>query len=138
MYERLLNKQEKPTMEEMEKYCGECETLFSSFNEWLTSTFNTESKQVFPYGNSYGWGIGHYKNKKLMCNIFVEQGAFTVMMRLTNKQYDAVYERVSKYTQEYIDNKYPCGDGGWIQYRVTNKEQLEDIQVLLGGKYEKR
>lgn len=134
MYERMLNKLEKPTIEEMEKYCGECGTLFSSLNEWLTITFNTESKQVFPYGNSYGWGIGHYKNKKLMCNIFAEQDAFTVMMRLTNKQYDAVYERVSKYTQEYIDNKYSCGDGGWIQYRVTNEGQFKDIKLLLGVK----
>lgn len=134
MYERMLNKKEKPTIEEMEKYCGECENLLSGLNEWLTITYNTESKQVFPYGNSYGWGIGHYKNKKLMCNIFAEQGAFTVMMRLSNKQYNAVYVQVSKYTQEFIDNRYPCGDGGWIQYRVTNKEQLEDIQVLLGVK----
>jgi len=29
-------------------------------------------------GNKYGWGIGHYKKKKFMCNIFAEAGAFTV------------------------------------------------------------
>lgn len=31
-------------------------------------TVSTEQKVVFPYGNKYGWGIGHYKKKKLMCN----------------------------------------------------------------------
>ena len=30
-----------------------------------------------------------------------------------------------------IDHKYPCGDGGWIHYRVAGPEQFEDIQVLL-------
>lgn len=50
-------------------YAGNTEH-FSMINDWLTTTFGTEQKVVFPYGNQYGWGIGHYKKKKLMCNIF--------------------------------------------------------------------
>ena len=100
-------------------------------NDFMITTFETEQKVVFPYGNKYGWGIGHYKKKKLMCNIFAEAGAFTVMMRLANAQYKAIYDSLEKYAQEYIDNKYPCGDGGWINYRVTCEEHLEDIQKLL-------
>lgn len=30
-----------------------------------------------------------------------------------------------------IDAKYPCGSGGWIHYRITNKEHLDDIMKLL-------
>ena len=75
-------------------------------------------KVVFPYGNQYGWGIGHYIKKKLICNIFAEAGAFTVMMRLADTQYEAIYDSLKKYTQEHIDNNYPCGDGGWIHYPV--------------------
>lgn len=56
------------------------------------------------------------------------------MMRLTNKQFEMVYECLKKYTQEYIDNKYPCNDGGWIHYRITCKEHFEDIQKLLDVK----
>ena len=33
--------------------------------------------------------------------------------------------------KNYIDHKYPCGDGGWIQYRVINSEHLDDIKKLL-------
>ena len=66
-----------------------------------------------------------------MCNIFAEAGAFTVMMRLTDAQYETVYESLKKYTREHIDNKYPCGDGGWIHYRVTCQEHYEDIKKLL-------
>lgn len=104
MYERMLNKQETPNIEEMTKFCGENAEKISLLNEWLASFFDTE-KVVFPYGNKYGWGIGHYKKKKLICNIFAENGAFTVMMRLTNVQYETIYNEMTKYTQEFIDKK---------------------------------
>ena len=131
MYERMLNKQAVPTIEEMTAYCADNAERFSMINEWLTTTFHTEQKVVFPYGNYYGWGIGHYKRKKLMCNIFAEAGAFTVMMRLTNTQYETIYEAVQKYTQNCIDHKYPCSNGAWIHFRVICQEHYEDILKLL-------
>lgn len=134
MYERMLNKQETPTIEEMTKFCGENSERFSLLNEWLTSAYNTEQKVVFPYGNKYGWGIAHKKKKKFICNVFAEDNAFTVMMRLSDKQYETIYDQLQKYAQEYIDNKYPCSDGGWIHYRVTSKEHLDDIKTLLSIK----
>lgn len=134
MYERMLNKQVTPTIEEMTEFCGENAERFSLLNEWLSSAFNTEQKLVFPYGNKYGWGVAHKKKNKLICNVFAENNAFTVMMRLSDKQYAAVYNQLQKHTQEYIDNKYPCGDGGWIQYRVTSMEHFDDIKTLLSVK----
>lgn len=69
MYERMLNKQVVPTVEEMTEYCGKNAELFSRLNEWMAATFQTEQKIVFPYGNNYGWGIAHRKKNKLMCNV---------------------------------------------------------------------
>lgn len=115
----------------MTEYCTENAERFFMINEWLAKTYNTEQKIVFPYGNKYGWAIGHYKMKKLMCNIFAENGAFTVMIRLTNAQCEAIYDGVKKYTQEHIDNKYPCGDGGWIHYRVICQEHYTEILKIL-------
>lgn len=134
MYERMLNKQVEPSIEEMTAFCGENAERFSSLNEWLESAFHTEQKVVFPYGNHYGWGVAHKIKGKLICNIFAEDNAFTVMMRLSDKQYQSVYEKLYKYTQEVIDNKYPCGDGGWIHYRVTSEEHFEDSKALLSVK----
>lgn len=134
MYERMLNKQAMPTMEEMTRFCGENAERFSLLNEWLSSAFGTEQKIVFPYGNKYGWGVAHKKKNKLVCNVFAEDNAFTVMMRLSDGQYKTVYNRLQKYAQEYIDNRYPCGDGGWIHYRVAGKEHLDDIKTLLSVK----
>lgn len=131
MYERMLNKKAEPTIEEMTAFCGENAGRFSLLNQWLTNTFATEQRVVFPYGNRYGWGIAHRKKNKLVCHIFAEDNAFTVMMRLSDRQYESVYAQLEKYTQDYINNKYPCGDGGWIHYRVTCEENLHDIKVLL-------
>lgn len=134
MYERMLDKQATPTIEEMTEFCGENAERFLLLHEWLTSAFHTESKIVFPYGNHYGWGITHKKKNKLICNVFAEDNSFTVMMRLSNNQYHTVYHQLQKYTQEYIDNQYPCGDGGWIHYRITRKEHFDDIKTLLSAK----
>ena len=131
MHERMLNKQVMPTREEMTEFCGENAKRFSLLNEYLTSVFGTEQKIVFPYGNNYGWGIAHRKKNKLICNIFAENNAFTVMIRLSDKQYKTVYEQLQKKKKKCIDNRYPCGDGGWINYRVECTEHFEDIQNLL-------
>lgn len=134
MYERMLNKQEEPNIEQMTTYCGECADLFTQLNKWLSDSYRTVQEITFPYGNHYGWGIAHRRKKKLICHVFAEDNAFTVMMRLTNKQFDSIYGKVGTDTQEQIDHKYPCGDGGWLHYRVTNNKQFSDIQMLLSVK----
>lgn len=89
---------------------------------------------VFPYGNSYGWGISHKKKKKLICYVFAESDSFTVMLRLSGKAYESIYEKLKPYGKNLVDNKYPCGDGGWIHYRVAGPEQMEEIQTFLRTK----
>lgn len=136
MYERMLDKSEIPTYEKMVAYCGETSGLFSQLNDWLFKTCSTEKEIVFPYGNGYGWGTAHKKKNKLICNIFAESNAFTVMMRLTDLQFDSIRNQVCDYTREHINNRYPCGSGGWIHYRVKNESDLEDIKKLLRVKCE--
>lgn len=131
MHERMLEKKVEPTIEKMTAYCGDSSELFTMLNEWLTNQYGTIQEIVFPYGNHYGWGIAHRAKKKLICNIFPENNAFSVMARLSNEQFLSVYKNVQKYTKDYIDNKYPCSDGGWVHYRVICEEHLEDIKKLL-------
>lgn len=131
MYERMLNKQEEPNIEQMMTYCGECADLFTQLNKWLSDSYRTVQEITFPYGNHYGWGIAHRHKKKLICHVFAESNAFTVMIRLSDKQFNSIYDKVRADTQEQIDHKYPCGDGGWLHYRVTCREQFDDARMLL-------
>ena len=134
MYERMLNKQVIPTKEELELYCGKTSKLFQSLNSFLSTTYKTTQEIRFPYGKEYGWGITHRKGKKLICDIFVEVEAFTIMLRLSNQQFEEVYNLVQVDTQKIIDNKYPCSNGGWIHYRVVSKEDIKDIEIVLSTK----
>ena len=104
MYERLLDKQTVPTMEELEAYCGVRGVLFRELNEKLSQAYGTAQEIRFPYGNRYGWGVAHRKKKKLICDVFAEADAFTVMLRLSNQQFASVYHQMQPYTQEFIDN----------------------------------
>ena len=134
MYERMLNKSEVPTIDSMTAYCGDAAAMFTELNERLSAEHNSTQAVVFPYDNSYGWGISHKRKGKLVCNVFPENGAFNVMLRMTNAQFMSVYDRLGDYARNYIDNKYPCNDGGWIHYRVTDKEEFADILTLLAVK----
>lgn len=131
MYERMLDRQDRPTLDDMAAYCGEGGEPFIQINRWLSNICHTAQEISFPYGNNYGWAVAHRKKKKLICNVFAEHGAFTVMLRLSNEQFRSVYDRLEKETQDCIDRKYPCGDGGWLHYRVTSEAHYSDIQRLL-------
>ena len=135
MHQRMLDKSIKPTCEDMTAWCGENALLFSALNTWLSGTFSTVQTLAFPYGSKYGWCVAHRIKTKLICNIFPEQGAFTVMLRLSDKQYQAAYPGLLPYTQTIVDGRYPCGDGGWIHYRVSEPGHLMDIQRLITCKF---
>ena len=122
MYEKMLNKQEVPSMEDLIAYCDANGTLFQELNSYLTEEWNTQTLIRFPYGNSYGWGVKHSIKSKHICDIFAEDQAFELMLRMDNRQYEAVYDDLLPYTKEVIDGKYPCGDGGWIHYRILCRE----------------
>lgn len=135
MYERMLDKQEVPSYENMCSICGRTSKLFQALNSFLLDNYNTTQEIRFPYGKEYGWGVSHRKGKKLICDVFAEADAFTVMMRLSNEQYDKVYEDVQEDTKKLIDNKYPCGGGGWIHFRVLSDKHLQDVKLLLSVKF---
>lgn len=131
MYERMLDKQIRPTFDDMAAYCGKGMKLFVRINEWLSNVRHTTPEISFPYGNNYGWAVAHRKKKKLICNVFAENGSFTVMIRLSNNQFHMVYDQLEEETQACIDSRYPCGDGGWLHYRVTSEAHFCDIQKML-------
>lgn len=134
MYERMLDKNNTPTFEMMADYCGNSRELFLEINRFLSEKLATDSVIRFPYGNKYGWSMNHRIGKKSICDIFAEAGALTLMCRLSNKQFASIYDELHDYTKKYIDKKYPCGDGGWIHYRITSRENLEDARKLLAVK----
>lgn len=137
MYERILDKLENPSFDDMVQHCEKAGIYFSGLNNFLWEEYGTKSVIRFPYGNNYGWGVKHELKNKHICDIFAEKSSVTLMLRLPNKKFEEVYPLLSDYSKEICDNKYPCGSGGWIQYRILTEEHLWDAQKLLRLKFDK-
>lgn len=136
MYERMLNKHTVPTMDDLIAHAGENGALFARLCGWISDTFGAQQTIVFPYGSRYGWGVAHRKKKKLICNVFAERDAFTVMAHLSDAQFARVYARLGVDARMCVDDKYPCGNGGWVHFRVTDTAHLEDAMLLVHAKFE--
>lgn len=134
MYERMLNKQQVPSFNEMISYCEDAGELWMNMDKYLKDTHEMKGCIRFPYGNKYGWSMKYsYKNKHI-CDIFAEKCAFMVLIRVTDDAIKSIYRELSDYAKNICDNKYPCGSGSWLNYRITNKEQLPDLMKIIGIK----
>ena len=137
MYERMLDKNTVPLFDEMISYCGDAGKLWSEVDRYLNDKLGMKGRIRFPYGNKYGWSVKYsYKNKHI-CDIFAENSAFMVLIRILDDEIKPVYNELSDYTKTVWDNKYPCGSGGWLNYRITSKEQLPDLMRIIGIKVSK-
>ncbi len=132
MYERLLDKDNKPTIEQVEKYLGSgsCKRLLS-LEEHLQTHYHLTKEIRFPFRNSYGWGNKYSHKSSHLCYVFFEKGVFTVTIQIGDKQVHLVENNLNDLSikaRELWANRYPCGEnGGWIHYRVMRDEDLSDI-----------
>ena len=139
MYERLLDKNNKPTIEQIAEYLGaESYRRLLCFEEYLHTHYHLNKEIRFPFGNSYGWGNKYSHKSGHLCYAFFEEGAFTVTVQIGDKQaplVESVLSGLSQKAQELWENRYPCGEnGGWIHYRVLNDEELTDIYKFIYAK----
>ncbi len=137
MYERMLDKQKVPLFEEMISYCGEVGKSWLELDVYLKDKLGMKSCIRFPYGNKYGWGVKYSLKSKHICDVFAENGAFMVLIRISNDAMEPIYKTLSDYAKVVWDNKYPCGSGGWLNYRVTGSEQLQDLMKIMETKTKK-
>ena len=136
MHERMLNKQSVPTESEINEYIGSAAVEnMKSIKETLEKIFEITMELKFPFGNNYGWGYKVSNKSKHLFYILFEKNAIVIMFQISKIKTEkeiAKYNNLSEEGKEYWKNRYPCGEnGGWIQYRITNKKQLKDIGIFL-------
>ena len=139
MYERLLEKKITPNEDDIKKYIGEkavknVEKIKNALEKVLEITMEIK----FPFGNNYGWGYKVSNKTKHLFYLFFEKGSITVMLQInkikSEKEIEK-YKKLSEEGKEYWKNRYPCGEnGGWIHYRLINKNHLKDIGIFLSIK----
>lgn len=134
MYERMLDKAIEPSFDDLITYCGECGNLFRTIDEWIKNEYAAQTQIRFPYGKSYGWSVKYSKSSKHICDIFAENNAFTIFLKINNKSFVTIQNSLTDYSKNIYKDKYPCGDGGWIRYRITSDEQIEDARKFIIAK----
>ena len=142
MYERMLDKQNVPTENEIQKHIGKKSTKhIALLKDGLGKIFEIKTELKFPFGNDYGWGYKFNHKAKHLFYLFFEKGSITIMLQIskvTTKQEIEKYNKLSNEGKKYWQNRYPCGtNGGWIHYRITNRKQLKDIEIFLSIKTNK-
>jgi hypothetical protein len=136
MYERMLNKNIIPSENDIKEHIGEKSfENIKLIKSGLGKIFNINLELKFPFGNNYGWGYKFSDGKKHLFYLFFEKNSITIMLqikRIKTEREIENYNRLSEEGKNYWINRYPCGEnGGWIHYRIINKEQLKDIEIFL-------
>ena len=139
MYKRLLDKDNKPAIEQIEEHLGsDSYNRLLRLEEHLKAHYNLAKEIRFPFGNSYGWGYKYSHKSSHLCYVFFEKGAFAVTIQIGEKQVLSVENSLTDLSlkaRELWANRYPCGEnGGWIHYRVLNDEDLADIYKFIYAK----
>lgn len=135
MYERMLQKEVKPSLNDIYNIIGSDGTiLLKDLDNFMRLSYDIVSEIRFPFGNKYGWGIKYSHRSKHLCYVFPETGSFTVTIQIGGKELHRLYEKLESFlpkTRELWNCRYPCGEGGWLHYRVFSLEEIEDIKELI-------
>ncbi|KPU46138.1 hypothetical protein OXPF_02480 [Oxobacter pfennigii] len=136
MYERLLDKNNPPAENFISELMGvKGYTLLLQFEDFLNHNYHISREMKFPFGNNYGWGYKYSHKSSHLCYAFFESGAFTITLQLGDNcapQINQILPGLSQKVKELWQNRYPCGEqGGWIHYRVTDSDDLNDVLELV-------
>ena len=136
MYERMLNKRETPTFDDLIRYSGKSGKLWMALDAYLKDEFGAATQIRFPYGNKYGWSVKYGAGKKHVCDVFAENGAFAAFFRISADAIESMCGTLDAYAKNVWENRYPCGDGGWIDFRVLNGRHLQGLKKMIRAKFQ--
>lgn len=138
MGDRMLYKNNIPTEKEIFEHIGNnAKVLLKQFEEAFEKQYDMQKELKFPFGKNYGWGYKYSHKTKHLCYVFFESGEIDIMMQISSKDKEKLNEVINEglsLTKEVWKNRYPCSDGGWINYRPKSQEDITEIMRLLAFK----
>ena len=135
-HERMLKRECEPTENQMGKWIGSRGPLWSDMREYLASHYEHPAEIDFA-GKKYGWSIRYHKSGKTLVTLFPEQGGFTALIVLGNKEVskaESCKKNLSKKVRELFENTDQLHDGRWLWIRPTSKADIKSIKILLTAK----
>ena len=135
-FQRLLNKEKRPSKEEIVKTIGEKSSLWLEIHEFVGKNYDFSTELVF-FTKKYGWAIRYRKSGKTLGYFFPEDNAFSVLLVLGSKeseQVDLIKNKLEARVKSIFENTEQLHDGRWLWIRVLTKSDVESIKLLLQAK----
>ena len=135
-YQRLLNKEKRPSKEEILKTIGEKSSLWLEIHKFVEKNFDFSPELVF-FTKKYGWTIRYRKSGKTLGYFFPEDNAFSVLLVLGSKEsekVDSIKNRLEARIKSVFENTEQLHDGRWLWIRVLTKSDVASVKLLLQAK----
>ncbi len=132
-YERLLNKCCVPTTKDIIESIGVKYPLWSELHTFITDNYNFDQELAF-FSKNYGWTVRYRKNKKTLVSCFPENGAFSVLLVLGQKEADRVNQIRKELNKNFLsvfDKTEQLRDGRWMWIRIHHREDLESLKKVI-------
>ena len=135
-YKRLLNKEKRPSEDEIIKTIGEKSSLWLEIHEFVGKNFSFSQELVF-FTKKYGWTIRYRRSGKTLVYFFPEDNAFSVLLVLGGKeseQVDLIKDKLEASVRSVFENTEQLHDGRWLWIRVLTKSDVASVKLLLQAK----
>lgn len=139
-YQRLLNKEQKPSQEEIVDTIGERSSLWLKIHEFIAENYDFSPELVF-WGKKYGWAIRYRKGGKTLGYFFPEADAFSVLLVLGNKEAEkvaSVASQLSASVKSVFENTEQLHDGRWLWIRVLTEPDVASVKLLIQAKVKQK
>ena len=136
LYQRLLNKEEKPSREEIVKTIGKNSSLWLELHNYIEDNYDFTPELVF-FTKKHGWSLRYRKRGKTLCYFFPEKGAFSVLLVLGKKEsekVDLIKNKLNTNVKSVFENTEQLHDGRWLWIRALTKKDIKSIITLLEAK----
>ena len=133
LYQRLLNKDERPSEEEIAKTIGGKSSLWLEMHRFIEESYDVAPELVF-FTRKYGWTIRYRKSGKTLCSLFPEERGFTFHIVLGKKEaekFEILREDWSPKIRDLFDNTKQLHDGRWLWINQPEVGSLSDLERLL-------
>lgn len=138
MHERMMDRSTRPSDEDMVTWIGQ-----PMAEEWVSlRRFLAETYEIVPVldagGKRYGWNLQYRVGARPLCELYPEQGAFTVLVILGRNELRQATDRIDTFgplVRQAVDESPRYHDGCWMYIRVseprTCHRDVQDIEELL-------
>jgi len=135
-FDRLLNKQETPSDNQIHEYIGSRVELWESIHTYVKTHYEFKPELVF-FTKKYGWTIRYRRSGKTLCYFFPEEDAFSILIVLGAKEaanLETMRNEVNDNIMTVFDTTEQLHDGRWMWVRILDESDLESLILLLNAK----